>query len=175
MKLKFLPFLFLGVMAAACVDIPDFDNVPAIQYNGISQFETVDESSGNRRENVVVTVDFTDGDGDLGASAQERSDSIWKIPYQGWGNYELITGRRGADGKWTEQILSEDKEKWMPILKPDGKPGPIKGKIDLNTSFLYSNSSVMTWVRFRVRIRDRALHVSNQILTDSIQVPIPRN
>ncbi|QRR01088.1 hypothetical protein [Dyadobacter sandarakinus] len=175
MKSKILPFLIVTALAAGCVDIPDFDDTPVIYYNGISQSTEVDENTGkNVRETVTITVDFEDGNGDLGTSPEERSDSNWKAPYGNWGNYELVTARRGADGKWIEQILSEDQFSWMPILKPDGKPGPLKGKLDKNSYFLYTGSSVPTWVRFKVRIRDRALHVSNQITTDSILVPIPR-
>ncbi|NIJ53106.1 hypothetical protein [Dyadobacter arcticus] len=172
MKLKVSLFLMFVVALTGCVDIPDFDNTPKIYYNGVDQFTEVNDSTGKKvRENVIITIDFEDGDGDLGASALERSDSSFLRPYTTWGNYELVTSRKGADGKWTESILAEDAFKWMPILKPDGKPGPLKGKLDLNTSFLYGNSTVNTTIKFKVRIRDRALHVSNQIETDSIQVP----
>jgi hypothetical protein len=166
MKLKVFLFLALAAAAVGCVDIPNFGDTPVIYYNGIDQY------TDEKTEHVIITVDFEDGDGDLGVSAEERSDSLFTEPYGGWGNYELVTARRGADGKWTESVLSTDQVMWMPILKPDGKPGPIKGKLDLNTKFFYSNSSVQRWVRFKVRIRDRALHVSNQITTDSILVPV---
>ncbi|MCE7072038.1 MULTISPECIES: hypothetical protein [Dyadobacter] len=171
MQLKVSLFIILAAGALGCVDIPDFDNTPKIYYNGIDQFTETDSADKKVRENVIITIDFEDGDGDLGASADERSDSSFVRPYGKWGNYELVTARKGSDGKWTESILAEDQYKWMPILKPDGKPGPIKGKLDLNTSFLYGNSTVPVYVRFKVRIRDRALNVSDQIQTDSIQVP----
>lgn len=171
MQLKVSLFIILAAGALGCVDIPDFDNTPKIYYNGIDQFTETDSADKKVRENVIITIDFEDGDGDLGASADERSDSSFVRPYGKWGNYELVTARTGSDGKWTESILAEDQYKWMPILKPDGKPGPIKGKLDLNTSFLYGNSTVPVYVRFKVRIRDRALNVSDQIQTDSIQVP----
>lgn len=167
MKLKVSLFLMFAVALTGCVDIPDFDDTPKIYYNGVDQFTEINDSTGKKiRENVIITIDFEDGDGDLGASVEERADTT-----HGWGNYELVTATKGADGKWTERILAEDRFKWMPILKPDGKPGPIKGKLDLNTSFLYGNSTVPVTTKFKVRIRDRALHVSNQIETDSIQVP----
>jgi hypothetical protein len=172
MQFKVSLFIILAAGAFGCVDIPDFNDTPKIYYNGIDQYPEVDETTGkNVRENVIITVDFEDGDGDLGATDIERSDSSFVKPYGSWGNYELVTARKGANGKWTESILAEDQYKWMPILKPDGKPGPIKGKLDLNTSFLYGNSTVPVYVRFKVRIRDRALHVSEQIETDSILVP----
>ncbi|MCF0040199.1 hypothetical protein [Dyadobacter fanqingshengii] len=171
MQLKVSLFIILAAGTFGCVDIPDFSDTPKIYYNGIYSEPEQDSSGKNIRENVIITIDFEDGDGDLGASADERSDSSFVRPYGNWGNYELVTARKGRDGRWTESILAEDQYKWMPILKPDGKPGPIKGKIDLNTSFLYGNSTVPVYVRFKVRIRDRALHVSDQIQTDSVQVP----
>ena len=171
MKLKVSLFVVFAVAAAGCVDIPDFGDTPVIYYNGVDQYTDVDDR-GVKTEYVTITVDFEDGDGDLGVSAEERSDTVFTEPYGNWGNYELVTARRGTDGKWTESILDADQYKWMPILKPDGKPGPIKGKVDLSTSFPYGGSAVQRWVRFKVRIRDRALHVSNQVPTDSILVPV---
>lgn len=171
MKLKVSLFVVFAVAAAGCVDIPNFDDTPVIYYNGIDHFPEENDAGKKERENVIITIDFEDGNGDLGTSSEERSDSSFTEPYGNWGNYELVTARRGRDGKWTESILTDDQFKWMPILKPDGKPGPIKGKLDLETSFPYGDNTVPIWVRFKVRIRDRALHVSNQIQTDSIQVP----
>jgi len=172
MKVKISLFLVLTVAALGCVDIPDFDDTPKIYYNGIDQYTVVNETTGkNERENVIITVDFEDGNGDLGTTSEERMNPAFTEPYGEWGNYELVTMRKELDGTWSEAILAEDKYKWMPILKPDGKPGPIKGKLDLNSSFLYGASAVPVYVKFKVRIRDRALHVSNQIETDSILVP----
>lgn len=170
MKLKVSLFVVFAVAAVGCVDIPNFGDTPVIYYNGVDQYTDVDDR-GAKTEYVTITVDFEDGDGDLGVSAEERSDTVFTEPYGSWGNYELVTARRGKDGKWTESILTADQYKWMPILKPDGKPGPIKGKVDLETSFPYGDNMVPIWVRFKVKIRDRGLHVSNQIETDSIQVP----
>lgn len=172
MKVKFSLFLVLAVAALGCVDIPDFDDAPKIYYNGISQYTTVNEKTGkNEREYVTVTIDFEDGNGDLGATSEEIMDSSFLEPYGEWGNYELITLQKAADGTWKEIPLEGDKYKWMPTLKPDGKPGPIKGKLDFNANFPYFNSGVMQYVKFKVRIRDRAYHISNQIETDSILVP----
>ncbi|TDE18243.1 hypothetical protein [Dyadobacter psychrotolerans] len=169
MKFKILLFFVSAIALASCVDIPDFSDTPTIFYNGIDQFTVTDESG--TREKVVITIDFEDGDGDLGATDSERDNDAFKKPYGKWGNYELVTARKLANGKWLETILSEDSVKWMDILKPDGKPGPIKGKLDLNTYFARGNNTIPITLKFKIRIRDRALHVSNQIETDSVVVP----
>ncbi|PWJ58371.1 hypothetical protein CLV98_104230 [Dyadobacter jejuensis] len=172
MKLPIPIYALIMLAVGGCVEIPDYDATPEIFYNGIDQFTELNATTNEKvRENVIITIDFTDGDGDLGVSTEERSDSAFIKPYGDWGNYELVTVRKLADGTWQEFILSEDKVKWMPLLKPNGKSGPIKGKIDLNTSYLYGNSTVPVTLKFKVRIRDRALRVSNQIETDTISVP----
>ena len=169
MKLKICLFFVSAIALASCVDIPNFSDTPKIYYNGIQQY-TVLDTAGNKSEGkVIITIDFEDGDGDLGATSEERSDTL---KYKDWGNYELVTMTKQLDGKWTEKIRSEDAKKFMPILKPDGKPGPIKGKLDLNTTFKYSRSAVPITLKFKVRIRDQAFHVSNQTPeSDTVVVP----
>ena len=171
MKSYIVVFFVFALALASCVDIPDFSDTPTIFYNGIDQNTETDSTGRRIRENVIITIDFEDGNGDLGATSDERSDPKFTEPYGRLGNYELVTARKELNGRWTESILAGDSLKWMPILKPDGKSGPIKGKLDLNTSFLYGNSTVPITMKFKVRIRDRALHWSDQIETDSVVVP----
>ena len=75
MKLKILLFLITAVGLASCVDIPDFDDTPRIFYNSIDTQTELDENGKKVQENITVTIDFEDGDGDLGASDAEIADS----------------------------------------------------------------------------------------------------
>jgi hypothetical protein len=167
MKLRILLFFITATALGSCVDIPDFDDTPRIFYNSIDTQTELDENGKKVQENITVTIDFEDGDGDLGASDAEIADSV---KYRDWGNYELVTSTL-TNGKWVDRINTVDLFKWFPDLKPDGKSGPIKGKLDLHTTAIYFNSSVPVTIKYKVRIRDRALRVSNQIETDSIIVP----
>ncbi|GGN02730.1 hypothetical protein GCM10010967_41740 [Dyadobacter beijingensis] len=181
MKLKVSLFILLAAGAAACVDIPDFSDTPVIYYNGISQETRTDTVLGvpQDAEVVTVTINFEDGDGDLGATNAEVQDTLSftqrykNVP--GWNiqaNYELITMIQQKDSSWTESILEGDRFKFFPLLKTDGKAGPIKGKLDLNARFRKSRSTVPTKIKFKVRIIDRAFHISNQIMTDPVIVPL---
>jgi len=182
MKLKVSLFILLAVASASCVDIPDFDDTPWIEYNGISQETRVDTINGapqGETELVTITVDFTDGDGDLGATTAEIQDTlVFTKQYKNvpnWNleaNYELVTMIKQKNGSWSEQILDGDKFKWFPRLKLDGKAGPIKGKLDLNTRFRKTRSTIPTTVKFKVRIMDRAFRASRQVETDTIVVPL---
>lgn len=154
-----------------CTPAPDFGDTPKIYYDKITQSTELGAGGKKIRENITITVSFEDGDGNLGASTEEIGDPVFKSRYGNWGNYELVTLTKSPDGLWDERILSEDSLKWFPVLKPDKINGPVKGSLDLNFNRAYGNTSVPLDVRFKVRIRDRSLNVSNQIETDVINVP----
>jgi hypothetical protein len=182
MKLKVSLFILLAIASTGCVDIPDFSDTPTIYYNGISQETRIDTINGapqGETEVVTITVDFEDGDGDLGATNAEVQDTLvftkqyWNAP--GWNleaNYELVTMIKRKNGSWSETIMSGDSFKFFPRLKLDGKAGPIKGKLDLNARFRKSRSAVPTTVKFKARIIDRAFRFSQQITTDTVVVPL---
>ncbi|TLV03404.1 hypothetical protein [Dyadobacter luticola] len=169
--MKSRQLLLLILVTAGCVTIPEFGDAPAIYYNGISQSTEVDASGKKIKERVTVMIDFEDGDGDLGASPEEYSDPVFRARYGNRGNYELVTVTRALDGTWSERIADVDSAKWMPLLKPTKTKGPIKGKLDFNAYWPYGNSTQPIEIKYKVRIRDRALNVSNQIETDVITVP----
>lgn len=166
-----LLFLFLGLFGlVACVDIPDFDDTPRIEFNSITK-ETGEETTplGTQIvDKVTVTIDFEDGDGDLGITNAQSEDPIYTN--SGWGNYQLLTYVMQPDGSFEEIDLVEDRIMFFPVLKPDGVAGPIKGKLDLHQTRYHTNFSKPTVVKYRVKIRDRAMNVSNEIETDTISV-----
>ncbi|GGH43710.1 hypothetical protein GCM10007423_41300 [Dyadobacter endophyticus] len=181
MKLKVSLFILLAAASAGCVDIPDFSDTPKIYYNGISQETRMDSVLGVPQETevVTITIDFEDGDGDLGASSAEVQDSTYTQKYlkvPGWNLeaiYELVTMTQNKDSTWSESILPGDRFKFFPLLKTDGKSGPIKGKLDLNARFRRLGTAVPTKMKFKVRIIDRAFHISNQTPeTDVVSVPL---
>lgn len=172
--------MLLATGTAGCIDTPDFSYSPKIEYNGISQRTRIDSADGvpvGKTDIVTVTINFEDGEGDLGASSAEVQDlvvftkSYEKVP--GWNleaNCELVTMIQNKDSTWSESILNEDKFKFFPLLKKDGKAGPMKGKLDLNLPFHRLDNAVPTRIKYKIRIIDRAFHISNQIETDPVIV-----
>ncbi len=170
---------FIGILSflglSSCVDTPRFDDTPNIQFNSIDKLTVPDPFSGPtaRKDSVVITVDFEDGNGDLGISPDERSDTtLLNSIYRDWGNYELTIFKSNGSGGFTELPSSVSGKLFFPVLKRDGKPGPIKGKLDFSQIFFYSRFAQRAVLKFRVRVRDRALRVSNIIETDTISVPL---
>ena len=166
--------LGLATWLTSCVEQPDFDDTPRIVFNSIDKFTIPDPFSGPNatKDSVVITIDFEDGDGDLGLTFQERSDTAFiNAVYPDWGNYELRTFQL-RNGRFEELPFSVASKLFFPLLKPDGRPGPIKGKLDFSQTFFYSRFARPAIIKFQVRIRDRALRVSNTIETDTISVPL---
>jgi len=159
--------ILLCACLVACNKIPDLDPIPKISYSGITQYTVVDSSGRKVAEKVILSINFEDGDGNLGATSEDREGRFKDLP-----NYELVTLTKQLDGSWTERIRNEDLPKWMPILKPDGKTGPIRGRLDYNSTYPYGNSTVAVTLKFKVRIKDQAMNESNQIMeTDTVVVP----
>ncbi len=184
MKINICLFLIAVITLSGCMDIPDFSSVPSITYNGISQYTTEYMAGENLQKVEIVTlsVNFEDREGDLGASSDDRQNPLFREAYlkaPNWGhegNYELVTMALNDDGKtWREYVQSEDEAKFFKDLKPDGKPGPIKGKLELEFRALYSpnGNTPMQRRKYKVRIIDRAFHISNTSEpSDEVLVPI---
>ena len=171
MKIAILLCFVIVLTLSSCDPIPDFNTIPSITYNSIGSETELDANGIKLRENVTISIDFEDGDGNLGATESEINDYVnFRPRYGNWGNYELITSRL-ENNKWVERIMVTDSVKFFPLLKVDGKVGPIKGKLDLHTTAYYTNNTKPVLFKFKVRIRDRSLHVSNQVVTDSLYLP----
>lgn len=163
----FLILMPLGLFS--CVDIPDFDKTPRIEFNSITK-ETVEmtDFSTQTIDKVTITVNFEDGDGDLGVTSEDANADKYKE--SGWVNYQLTTYVRQRNGTFQKVDFIEDAMMFFPVLKPDGVPGPIKGKLDLHKDHFHTIYSQPNVVKYEVKIRDRAMNVSNVIETDTITV-----
>jgi hypothetical protein len=190
MNFKLPAFLLSAAALSGCVDIPDFSDTPKIYYNGLSQFTEIDTIDAGtpaqyvqRSEIAILSIRFEDGDGDLGVSVQDLQNPEVAAAYKrvsGWGmpaNYEVVTMTKQPNGTWEERIIGGDSTQMFPVLKTDGKPGPIKGVLDMYIRHPITNSQVMATRRYKVRIIDRAFRISNQEEVpeiDAVTVPILR-
>ncbi len=161
-----LTITLLASATTGCFTPPDYSPVPEIAFNSMDKFEVIEPFSKAKQDSVIITIEFKDGDGDLGESPANRDDPR----YGEWGNYELKTLRRTTGNQYVEFPLPGNNKLFFPILKPDGKKGPIEGRLDYSHYFPHSNNSRPTTVKFQIRVRDRALNVSNVIESDTISV-----
>ena len=165
--------LLVNLLLISCFQEPNYSKVPQIQFKGFSRY-TLQPGSGvgqSKRDSLVITLGFTDGDGDLGNSLPITSSESDRYQQAGgWGNYRIRTFRL-ENKQYVEQNLVNNNLLIFPRLSREGKTGPIVGDLDLNQLYQYGNRFTIYPTKYRIQIRDRALNISNEIETDTIHLP----
>jgi hypothetical protein len=168
-KYQILLFLFSAVTLLsfnACYKEPDFALTPEISFNKIEKFIRLDQFSGAKKDSIVLTVNFKDGDGDLGYNSDEIGKKVSQTDF----NYIVKPSRR-IKGKLTEFTPLESFSGFYPKLKTDDKIGPIEGKlsyrISIETAFWPVKRDTVV---FEIFIKDRAGNKSNSITTEPLVI-----
>ena len=194
---SFRLFLSLGGLAllatglGGCLQAPEYSTTPSISNNNVrvSRFNPVNPGE-TRRDSIYITINYQDGDGDLGLSAEESKVAPYAyqnadgtlnkfnnnyfieplVKHPGSTRYErpvvdslevLVLLRLGAFNGRFEHITG----------LTDSKDAPIKGTLTRTLSLGYGDYfNAGDSVRFNVSIADRALHVSNVVRTASIVI-----
>lgn len=143
-----------------CVKPPDYPKEPAIEFLNLSKNSLLQTPLG--QDSVVITFSFTDGDGDLGF--QDGEESVFIV-----------------DGRDSFQKPSYR----IPYIDQQGAGNGISGEISIvvpTTCCTYTDPFTglkiacenvpiaQDSVYYRIRIKDRADNVSNEIATPWIRL-----
>lgn len=151
-----LVFAFL-ISTFSCADAPDFSIEPEISFVGFSRNE-VSQSAGNE-ESFVVSIRFTDGDGDIGI----ESDSIQT-------DLLFIDNRTG----FTYDVFKS------PAIPEQGSNNGLRGQMDIlvfSTCCIFPDLTppcttplepFTNELSFDITLTDRAGNVSNVLTTPPI-------
>ncbi|GAB4039448.1 hypothetical protein [Spirosoma gilvum] len=165
--------LLVSFIIVSCFQVPTYSKVPQIQFKGFSRY-TLQPGSGvgqSKRDSLVITLSFTDGDGDLGNTLPIISSELDRYQQAGgWGNYMIRTFRL-ENKQYVEQNLVNNNLLIFPRLSQEGKTGPIEGTLDLNQLYPCGSRFTIYPTKYRIQIRDHALNISNEIETDTIHLP----
>lgn len=175
------PYLFALGMALslpACFNEPDYSDKPELSFKDPTpyryQLEAGRGVGKSKRDSVVISVFFKDGDGNLGNDIPvSKGDSDRYASNGGWGNYRIRPFRL-VNGKYEEVPQTVLKTLYFPDLRRGKPEGPIEGDLDFNTTYQYGTNFRMYPTKFKITIRDRDLNESNEIETDTISLPFPR-
>jgi hypothetical protein len=171
-------FLMLGLCLtlASCFNEPNYSDTPEISFREIYPY-ALEAGKGvgkAKRDSVVISINFKDGDGNLGNDAPiAKGDSARYASNGGWGNYKIRTFRL-VNGKYEEVVLDVNNFLFFPDLTKGKPKGAIEGKLDFSTTFQYGTTFRKYPVKFKVTIRDRNLNTSNEIETDTLSLPFIR-
>lgn len=165
--------LLVGFMVFGCFQEPPYSKLPQIKFKGFSRY-TLQAGSGvgqARRDSLVITIGFTDGDGDLGNTLPLTTSELDRYQQAGgWGNYKIRTFRL-ENNQYIERAQGEDTLLTFPRLRREGKTGAIEGDLEFEKLYPYGSRIIIYPTKYLIQIRDRALNVSNEIETDTIHLP----
>lgn len=149
--------LLLVLTGWRCLEAPNFPIEPSIEFMGLSK-DTIRQGIF-QEDSLFVTFRFEDGDGDLGRTDQEPDNNIFFID---------------------ERTGTLDNTFAIPTLPADGAGNGVEGQIRIllfSTCCIYPDGSdpcvpndqyPLDTVQYRIYIKDRAGHTSNEILTPPI-------
>jgi hypothetical protein len=158
----------------ACNKPPEFPIEPHIEFRAIESYPVI--SQGSRKDSLIIVTRFEDGDGDLGLNAEE----VKNPPYNQGNNdlnylVETFVKKQGAT-TFEKIDLPATSGRFFP-LSTDNRIGPLEGdlrysgiKIPAQNIF---NLKTGDQVKFRIQIRDRALHASNLVDTEAHTIRLP--
>lgn len=151
-------FIILAAIGSlvGCYKEVSFDVKPAIEFRSLKKEIRIDQFAGSKKDSVILTIKFQDGDGDLGLNEKEKTTAELKNDF----NY-IIRIFRKRRGVFTEFIPEVPYSGYFPRLKVDGKTGPIEGTLDYSIDFPHPFTPVKDSLKFQVTIKDRAGNISN--------------
>lgn len=143
-----LPSLCL-IALSACNNDPVFSVIPEIEFVDIQPREVQQFT-----DSMIVTIRFTDGDGDLGDQGVEKNMII-------------------VDQRATLTPEQATLEYTVPNLTPDARNPSIQGLIYIEvapTAITPGSGVPSEKTQFSIRLFDRAGHASNVVTTDEITI-----
>ena len=159
----FILSLFIMACCVACYKEPVYDIKPEISFKEIRKEIRIDPFTGANKDSVIISLNFKDGDGDLGLDEEEKATAEKNNGY----NY-LVKAFRRQKGKLVEVQSDIPYSGYFPRLRTDNKIGPIDGVLDYSLDFPHPFTPKKDSIQFQIYLKDRAGNISNTIETKLI-------
>ncbi len=178
MNAKVVRITGLGVLLAAgsaltgCLEKEEFPDQPILTFKELDQrYELNSPNDTITSLFFYVTVNFTDGDGDIGLDAADTVYSPFGPGEAHYFNYYTQIQKR-MNGEW-----ADIRDPWryrMKRITPTGQDptlngeitvrmGPIEGDMPFPNPDLFTGDTLQV----TVRLEDRSLHISNTVISDT--------
>jgi hypothetical protein len=156
----------VAVVFASCLKTADLPVEPRITVKSIAQVN----GSTQLDDTLTLTIGFTDGDGDIGLDDTYSAPPFDSASF--YFNNLFFDPEKLVNGSWVPV------PQWpyyyrVKVLTPGGQNKALDGEIAIaldGSFFPFPPILAGDTVRFRVRLFDRALHQSNELITESIML-----
>ncbi len=174
--------LSLGAGLTSCLREPSYPNTPEIGFENIRLQRFTSPNSTVPIDSVYITINFRDGDGDLGLNTVEAQTAPYGSKDRAAVNYINTAfiknpnagGRFDSARTFYNYLPKRDLYSLFDHLSPttDNRKAPLRGTLTRAYGF-YLGSPYLPGqeIKFRVSIYDRALNHSNEIETTSLVIP----
>jgi len=163
---KLVAVILISALAFnACKKPLEYPIIPAIDFK---RLESVKDANG-KDQALLVTIGFTDGDGDIGYFSPESglNDPIFDFPADAtnpyYTNFKVKTYHL-INNVWT--IDTVDLSARIPYLTPTGSNKALKGEIQRELPL--NIGLVNDTFYYEIFIYDRGLHASNTVKTTNV-------
>ncbi|WP_337042072.1 hypothetical protein [Emticicia sp. 17c] len=157
-KVSVLIVFSVMCLVMGCFKEISFDTKPFIEFQSIRKEIRLDQFAGTKKDSVIMTIHFQDGDGDLGLNEAEKAKATETNDY----NY-IVRVFRQKKGVFQEYIPPLPYSGFFQRLKSDGKVGPIEGTLDYSIDFPQPFTLPKDSLKFQITIKDRAGNISNTV------------
>ncbi|RAK69554.1 hypothetical protein [Hymenobacter edaphi] len=159
----------------ACEPAPTYPNEPSIEFKSI-RAEREDKPSPETDVNrIFVTLNYKDGDGDLGLSDDDKKVAPFNAPPYNF-NYYATMYVYNTTNRQFERDLSFNGA-FGRMLAVDAKSQPIRGELTYEVNngngfpINYPQYRPGNKVKFEIYVYDRAQHKSNVLTTEELVLP----
>lgn len=157
-KVSVLAVFSVMALMTGCYKEISFDIKPYIEFSDLRKEIRLDQFSGSKKDSVILTIKFQDGDGDLGLNEEEKKVAVEKQDF----NY-IIKIFRKKNGAFLEVPQEVPYSGFFPRLKSDNKKGPIEGKLDYSLVYFQDFTPKKDSLKYQITIKDRSGNISNTI------------
>lgn len=144
---------------SACLKTEKFPMEPKITLKSFDQLG----------DSARLTIEFTDGDGDIGLGQSDTNP-----PYDLDGGYYhnlRLDYDSLNNGTWVPVTFALPLYYRVPVITPTGQNKALQGEISVKLApYPTIPGTEGDTVRYRVKLIDRALHISNEVATEAIIV-----
>lgn len=180
-KIQIPSFVLISLLFIlnACYDKPQFPLSPQIGFNDINTRVVQNQNTLSMTDEVTITIDFQDGDGDLGLNEADTLPPFQRLNEDGTPNefnrnyrINVFEERNGEFVPYTYPDPDFVFGGRFPRLNEENKETPLEGTLSYEIIFQHNLIEANTLLKFEVQILDRALNLSNIIETDTIRVKV---